>query len=518
MKIRIGIRLAAAFGLLLAFLGGVGLLGLGRLAQLNDVVDELTGTRWVSARQAARGADYAAMVALAATRIHLETDPAAVQRLEAELDESRRGAAAITDELERLGLDAEGRRLVARIREDRKRYSDAFDRARLARQADNALASLTETRTNVLPALRDVRADWQAFAAHQQSLVDRARAEKDVTYTSARALIIALLVAALGAAVAVAVLVTRSITTPLRAAVGAADRIARGDLREPVTVTARDEIGALQVAMAAMTERLAEVIGEVSAGSETLAGAAAQVSSTAQVLSQGTSEQAASVEETTASLEEMSASITQNAETARRTEAMASAGARQAEQSGVAVAEAVDAMRSIAEKIAFVEEIAYQTNLLALNAAIEAARAGDHGRGFAVVATEVRKLSERAQRSAREIAAEAAASLKVAERSGNLIVELVPAIRMTADLVQEVAAASAEQSGGVSQVSKAMGTVDHVTQRNASASEELSSTAEELSAQAEGLQRLVSFFRVRGDLATPALRAGSGATRALRVA
>ena len=243
-----------------------------------------------------------------------------------------------------------------------------------------------------------------------------------------------------------------------------------------------------------MTEKLALTIGEVRAGADALAGASAQVSATAQTLSQGTGEQAASVEETTSSLEEMSASITQNAESSRQTGGMAKEGARNAEEGGQAVKETVEAMKAIAERIAIIEEIAYQTNLLALNAAIEAARAGEHGRGFAVVASEVRKLAERAQGAAKEIGALAGSSVKVAERSGQLIVELVPAIRKTADLVQEIAAASAEQSAGVVQVSKAMGTVDQVTQRNASAAEELSSTAEEMASQAESLQRLVSFF------------------------
>jgi methyl-accepting chemotaxis protein len=163
------------------------------------------------------------------------------------------------------------------------------------------------------------------------------------------------------------------------------------------------------------------------------------------------------------------------------------------------VVETVAAMKSIAERISIIEEIAYQTNLLALNAAIEAARAGEHGRGFAVVATEVRKLAERAQKAAKEIGAMAGSSVKVAERSGQLIVELVPTIRKTADLVQEVAAASAEQSSGVGQVSKAMGIVDQVTQRNASAAEELSSTAEEMASQAESLQQLMSFFAVNNQ-------------------
>jgi len=250
-----------------------------------------------------------------------------------------------------------------------------------------------------------------------------------------------------------------------------------------------------QAQLGTMVEKLSRIMREVRAGASALSSAAAQVSSTSQSLSQGTSEQAASVEETASTLEQMSASITQNAENSRQTEQMALKGASDAEVSGRTVENTVDAMKAIAEKILIVQEIAYQTNLLALNAAIEAARAGEHGRGFAVVATEVRKLAERSQAAAKEISGLASSSVKVAEQSGQLLAELVPSIRKTADLVQDVAAASSEQASGVSQMSKAMSHVEQVTQRNASAAEQLASTAEELSAQAEALQQLVGFAR-----------------------
>ena len=275
-----------------------------------------------------------------------------------------------------------------------------------------------------------------------------------------------------------------------------ATSLAAGDLR--VRVTPRSDDDGFGQAFVSMLARLAQVIGEVRAGANALSGASNQVSASSQTLSQGTSEQAASVQETTSSLEQMSASITQSAVSSKQTEQMAVQGARDAAEGGQAVAETIDAMRAIAEKISIIEEIAYQTNLLALNAAIEAARAGEHGRGFAVVATEVRKLAEKSQAAAKDIGSLASSSMSLAERSGQLLGALVPSIRKTADLVQEVAAASAEQSSGVSQVNKAMARVDEVTQRNASAAEELASTAEEMAAQAQALDHLVAFFQVDG--------------------
>jgi hypothetical protein len=248
--------------------------------------------------------------------------------------------------------------------------------------------------------------------------------------------------------------------------------------------------------MAVFVAEMARIIREARVTASTFASASAQVSASSQSLSQGASEQAAAVEETSSSLEQMGASITQNAENTRQMEAMALKGAKDAEASGQAVKETLTAMQSIAEKISIVEDIAYQTNLLALNAAIEAARAGEHGKGFAVVATEVRKLAERSQTAAKEISGLSGTSVRVAERSGQLLAELVPAIKKTAELVQEVAAASREQASGVTQVNKAITQVNQVTQRNASAAEELSSTAEGLATQAASLEQLLALSRV----------------------
>jgi methyl-accepting chemotaxis protein len=298
--------------------------------------------------------------------------------------------------------------------------------------------------------------------------------------------------------VVIGITLIRSITDRVNLIVTRFEDLSRGDLTKRVPGGGTDEIGRIAAAFNSLVEKLEGIIGNVRSGSNSIASAARQVASSSSALSQGTSEQAASAEETTSNLEEMSASIQQTSENSRQMEQVALKGANEAEESGQAVAQTRDAMKSITQKIEIVDEIAYQTNLLALNAAIEAARAGEHGKGFAVVATEVRKLAERSQAAAKEIGSLATNSVQVAEHSGKLLDELVPSIKRTAQLVQEVAAASREQSAGVGQINKAMAQVDQVTQRNASAAEELSSTAEELAAQAQALLEIINYFKVSG--------------------
>jgi methyl-accepting chemotaxis protein len=304
--------------------------------------------------------------------------------------------------------------------------------------------------------------------------------------------------------VVIGVTLTRSITGRVDLIVTRFEDLSRGDLTKRIPSGDTDEIGRIAAAFNSLVEKLENIISNVRSGSNSIASAAQQVASSSMSLSQGTSEQAASTEETTSSLEEMSASIQQNSENTRQMERTAIKGASEAEESGKAVKQTMDAMKFITQKIEIVDEIAYQTNLLALNAAIEAARAGEHGKGFAVVATEVRRLAERSQAAAKEISLLATDSVEVAEHSRKLLDELVPSIKLTAERVQEVTAASREQSSGVVQINKAMAQMDQVTQRNASAAEELSSTAEELASQAEALLQLMNYFKVSdGDSGAP---------------
>jgi methyl-accepting chemotaxis protein len=277
--------------------------------------------------------------------------------------------------------------------------------------------------------------------------------------------------------------------------------MSEGDLTKRIDKAYDGEFAKLKEYANNTVDRLAQVVAEVNGAADSLASASEQVSATAQSLSQASSEQAAGVEETSASIEQMTASISQNTENAKVTDGMATKAATEATEGGAAVKETVAAMNQIARKIGIIDDIAYQTNLLALNAAIEAARAGEHGKGFAVVAAEVRKLAERSQVAAQEIGEVATNSVALAEKAGTLLDAMVPSIRKTSDLVQEITAASEEQSAGVAQINAAVGQLAQTTQQNASSSEELAATAEEMSSQAEQLQQTMGFFRVAAGAA-----------------
>lgn len=319
-------------------------------------------------------------------------------------------------------------------------------------------------------------------------LADRDATDRD--YAETRSLLLIAFFGSLivGLGICLVVILRINLISRLTAQIGSGDLTARFD----ANASESDIYGVLR----SMTASLKDIVGEIVEAATNVTTGSTQSSATGQQIAQGSTEQAASLEEISSSMEQMASNIAHSADNAQQTEQIARKAATDAETTGKAVEEAVAAMKDIADKIGIIEEISRQTNLLALNAAIEAARAGEHGKGFTVVAAEVRKLAERSQKAAGEIVARAKGSLQVSEQAGVMLAQLLPDIRRTSDLVQEISASAREQDSGAAEINKALQQLDQAVQQSAAAAEEMASTSEELSAQAEQLLTTVSFFKV----------------------
>jgi methyl-accepting chemotaxis protein len=353
----------------------------------------------------------------------------------------------------------------------------------------------------------------QVLAAEARSLAAESAGSAHASLT--------LMAAATGASVLLALLfavvVSRSITRPMREAVAAARRVARGDLTVDIRTTRRDEAGLLLAALQDMTGQLRHLIGEVAGGADVVAHTSTQIAQGNHDLSQRTEEQASTLEQTASSMEELTSTVAQNADSARQASQLAQSASQVARRGGEVVGQVVSTMegitassRKISEIIGVIDGIAFQTNILALNAAVEAARAGEQGRGFAVVAAEVRTLAQRSAAAAKEIKAligesveKVGAGARLVGHAGATMDEIVAAVKKVSDLVADIAVASQEQSSGIQQVNAGVAQMEHVVQQNAGLVEEAAAATEAMQAQSAGLMQLVARFRLHAAEPAP---------------
>jgi methyl-accepting chemotaxis protein len=534
---KIGTRITAGFVTVILIVAALGLYALVELQTIDHRATIITEDSLPSI-DLVDGIEERARESMAQVLTHLLLDSKAeMAQLEETLSQSSKLNAAALQKYEGFVSDARDRELFVATQNARKQYVEIRDAVLGLSRDMKTKEAMDLLRSKLTPA-------YEQYMQASNDLTANVHAEGARAAASARASAIGATLGieiGLGLAIVsglfIAWFITRSITRPLISATEAIGQVSLGDLSATLVADSKDEIGQISTSinrmidglrasagvadliangdltaevkllsekdslghsLSKMIDNLRKIVGEVAAAANNVASGSEEMSATAQQLSEGATEQAAAGEESTSSMEEMSSSIQQNADNAKQTDKIASKAAEDAKTGGESVAQTVAAMKEIAEKINIIEEIARKTDLLALNAAVEAARAGEHGKGFAVVASEVRKLAERSQTSAAEISKLTGSGVKVAGEAGSLLAKLVPDIRKTAELVQEIAAASAEQTTGANQVSKAMQQLDQVIQQNSSASEEMASTAEELSTQAQQLQASIAFFKVSG--------------------
>ena len=509
-NLRIGARLSLGFGLVLALMALMILIGVVRLQDIGnathtmverDLVRERIASEWIGIIES-NGARSAAVVK--------SNDPAVQDYFKKQMAAYSQRASAIQKQLEDSVTGLDDRKVLDAMLAQRKVFNDIRNDVFKMKEAGNDEMANTAYDSKMAPATQAYSDSIRALVKFEQGVIDGAAASIDGSFRSGRSLLLALGAAALLMGVIAAWLMARSVTVPLDHAVEAARAVASGDLSRNIAIDSSDEIGQLQRALKEMNQSLLNTVREVRTGADTIATASAEIASGNLDLSSRTEEQASSLEETASAVEQLSSTVHQTADNARQASTLAQSASTVAQDGGAVVRQVIATMgeihvasNRIVDIIGVIDGIAFQTNILALNAAVEAARAGEQGRGFAVVATEVRSLAQRSAAAAKEIKTLIGDSVgkvdegtQLVEKAGKTMGQVVEGVQRVTDIVAEISSAAQEQSTGIAEVNHAITQMDQVTQQNAALVEEAAAAANALQDQSARLAELVSTFKL----------------------
>ena len=510
---RIGTRLALGFGVLIAMMLTMVVVGLLQLSSLLETNRQIIEREWVKAEAANTLSSIAQANARRTIEIYFADTDAQRAQKRAEIVGGRETFVQAFKTLQELVYKDEDKQYLSEAEAARGRYVTSQGKFNELVDAGRKEEAFAELQQHTLVELATVQDRVDRLARLEQRLVTEAGARAKAEAQFARMLLLGLGIGGLVIGLLLAAWITRSITAPLRQAVRVAQAVSEGDLRSEIEVHSRDEAGQLLSALQHMNNSLTGIVNEVRHSSDTIATATSQIAAGNLDLSSRTEEQAAALEETTASMHELAGTVKQNYDSGKHANELAESASKVAVRGGEVVGQVVHTMesinassRKIADIIGVIDSIAFQTNILALNAAVEAARAGEQGRGFAVVAGEVRQLAGRSAEAAKEIKGLIEASVRnvsegcmLVEKAGSTMDEIVVSVRRVSDIMGEISSASADQSHGIDQINEAMGQMDQVTQSNAALVEESAAAAQSLERQAQTLVHTVSVFRLPGN-------------------
>jgi methyl-accepting chemotaxis protein len=515
-NMKVGMRLGLGFALVLVLLVMVTVVGVLRMAQIQNRLDHVVSVNNVVTRLVVDMRNNVSERVTSLRTLTLMTDPA---DMEPELERFK-GQTTKYDALQQKLASkfseegsAEEKSLLSQVKDAEGVAMPAIAKASALYLANNAMDATRVMVKEIRPAQKKWLDALDQLGALEDKLNVQTQADAEAAFYNARNFMMLLLALAVAIGVAAATFITRGLLKQLGGEPGYTARIAtsiaEGDLSVGIDTKSTDR-GSLLAEMKQMRNSLVDIVSQVRRGTHTITTASREIAAGNTDLSSRTEMQASSLEKTASAMEELTSTVKQNADNAREANQLAATASDVARKGGEVVSQVVGTMgeinssaSKIADIIGVIDGIAFQTNILALNAAVEAARAGEQGRGFAVVASEVRNLAQRSAAAAKEIKTLIGDSVEKIGRGSKLVgeagvtmEEVVDSVKRVTNIMSDIAAASAEQSAGIEQVNLSIIEMDGMTQQNAALVEQAAAAFQSLQDQASELQRVVSIFKL----------------------